>query len=112
MSPDYFAALAALDQAMERLAPLADDPECLVIVMADHGGGGVLPREHDHPHPANEAIPLALLGGRVAPGGIGTVPVRLLDVVPTVLFGFGGTPPAVYQGRLLHEAFVTEMVWV
>ncbi|HXG43527.1 MAG TPA: alkaline phosphatase family protein [Gemmatimonadales bacterium] len=41
MSPGYFAALAALDQAMERLAPLADDPECLVIVTADHGGGGV-----------------------------------------------------------------------
>ncbi len=111
MSPGYFRALAALDQAMASLAPFAGDPETLVIVAADHGGGGVLPREHDHPHPANDAIPLALLGGQVSQG-VASLPVRLLDVPPTVLHGFGGTPPASYQGRVLHEAFVRETAWV
>jgi arylsulfatase A-like enzyme len=111
MSPAYRQAAKAIDRALAHIVRLADDPETLVVITADHGGGGVLERDHDHPHPINDAIPLILLGGRVVPAFTSSSPVRLLDIPPTVLHGFGGTAPRAYEGRVIHEAFVTEMVW-
>jgi hypothetical protein len=111
MSQPYLQAAATIDRALNNLAPLIHDPEALVIITADHGGGGVLAQDHDHPHPVNDAIPLLLLGGRVAPGIGGVGPAHLLDIPPTVLHGFGGTAPAQYEGRVMHEAFLAEHVW-
>jgi bisphosphoglycerate-independent phosphoglycerate mutase (AlkP superfamily) len=111
MSPAYLQAARVIDRALGRLEGWIEDPDTLVIVTADHGGGGVLPQDHDHPHPLNEGIPLGILGGRVVPGLVSPEPVRLLDIPPTVLHGFGGTAPAEYEGRVLHEAFMTELVW-
>lgn len=111
MSPPYLQAISTIDRALTRLAPLIDDPEALVIITADHGGGGVLAQDHDHPHPLNDAIPLLLLGGRVEPGIGGVGPVHLLDIPPTILHGFGGTAPAQYEGRVIREAYLTEYVW-
>ncbi|HSB55086.1 MAG TPA: alkaline phosphatase family protein [Gemmatimonadales bacterium] len=111
MSPAYLQAARTIDLALERLEQVAEDPDTLVILTADHGGGGVLPQDHDHPHPVNEGIPLGMVGGRVIPGLVSPDPVRLLDIPPTVLHGFGGTAPAEYEGRVLHEAFMTELVW-
>jgi hypothetical protein len=111
MSDAYLQAARVVDRALARILPFISDPETLVIATADHGGGGVLGNDHDHPHPVNDEIPLALMGGRIAPGvGIGDKPVRLLDIPPTVLHGFGGTAPASYDGRVIHEAFATELV--
>ena len=111
MSQAYLQAARTIDRALVRLQALTEDPETLVIITADHGGGGVLPQDHDHPHPINDAIPLALLGGGVIPGVGASAPVGLLDIPPTVLHGFGGTAPAQYEGRVIHEAFLTEYVW-
>jgi len=111
MSPAYLQAAAVIDRALARLNLLAEDPETLVVLTADHGGGGVLSQDHDHPHPVNDAIPVGMLGGRVMPGLVSPEPVRLLDIPPTVLHGFGGTAPQEYEGRVLHEAFMTELVW-
>jgi hypothetical protein len=112
MSAAYLQAARTIDRALARILPLTLDPETLVIITADHGGGGVLENDHDHPHPVNDSIPLALLGGRISPGLTGgEQPVRLLDIPPTVLHGFGGTAPDGYEGRVLHEAFQTEPVW-
>jgi arylsulfatase A-like enzyme len=111
MSEAYLQAARAVDRALARILPFISDPETLVIATADHGGGGVLDNDHDHPHPVNDGIPLALMGGRIAPGvGSGDEPVRLLDIPPTVLHGFGGTAPGSYDGRVIHEAFATELV--
>ena len=90
MSPAYRRAANAIDRALARIVRLTRDQEALIVITADHGGGGVLERDHDHPHPTNDAIPLMLLGGRVAPGCFSGRPVRLLDIPPTVLHGFGG----------------------
>ncbi len=111
MSPAYLQAVTAIDRALSPLLPMAQEPETLLIITADHGGGGVLPQDHDHPHPVNDRIPLILAGGRVMPGLMTTEPVRLLDIPPTVLNGFGGSAPAAYEGRAIHEAFMTELVW-
>jgi hypothetical protein len=111
MSQPYLQAAATIDRALTQLAPLVDDPEALVIITADHGGGGVLAQDHDHPHAVNDAIPLLLLGGRVVSGVGGVGPAHLLDIPPTVLHGFGGTAPAQYEGRVIHEAYLTEYVW-
>jgi predicted AlkP superfamily pyrophosphatase or phosphodiesterase len=111
MSPAYLQAAAVIDRSLGRLESLEADPDTLVVLTADHGGGGVLPQDHDHPHPVNEAIPIGMLGGRVMPGLVSAEPVRLLDIPPTVLHGFGGIAPPEYEGRVLHEAFMTELVW-
>jgi predicted AlkP superfamily pyrophosphatase or phosphodiesterase len=111
MSPSYLLAARTIDRALQQLERLAEAPDTLVIVTADHGGGGVLAQDHDHPHPVNEGIPLGMVGGRVMPGLVSPDPVRLLDIPPTVLHGFGGMAPAEYEGRVLHEAFMTELVW-
>ncbi len=111
MSQPYMQAATTIDRALSNLTPLVADPEALVIITADHGGGGVLAQDHDHPHAVNDAIPLLMLGGRVAPGIGGGAPARLLDIPPTVLHGFGGTAPAQYEGRVMHEAFLAEHVW-
>jgi predicted AlkP superfamily pyrophosphatase or phosphodiesterase len=111
MSPAYLQAAKAIDRALVPFERLLEDPDTLVVLTADHGGGGVLPQDHDHPHPVNDSIPIGMLGGRVMPGLISSEPARLLDIPPTVMHGFGGTAPAEYEGRVLHEAFMTELVW-
>lgn len=111
MSPAYLQAARAIDRALVPLESLVEDPDTLVVLTADHGGGGVLPQDHDHPHPVNDTIPIGMIGGRVMPGLVSSEPARLLDIPPTVLNGFGGSAPAEYEGRVLHEAFMTELVW-
>lgn len=112
MSPAYLQAAGSIDQALEPLAALSEDPETLLILTADHGGGGIDPSDHDAPHPLNDGIPMVLVSGRIAPGLVGEDPVHLLDIPPTVLHGFGGTAPGQYAGRVIHEAFTTEYAWV
>jgi Type I phosphodiesterase / nucleotide pyrophosphatase len=104
MSSAYVKAAAEVDRAIAYLAPHADD--ALLIVVADHGGGGVLPTEHDQPHPLNDRIPLVLAGPQVAPAHPLDGPVSLLDVSATILWWFGIPVPDVYEGRPLLEAFV------
>lgn len=108
MSPAYLHAAATLDRALVHLEPLLDDPETLVILTADHGGGGVLPRDHDHPHPVNDAIPIMFLGARTIPSTTGGNPAHLLDIPPTILNAFGAPVPSCYQGRVLSEGLTLE----
>jgi hypothetical protein len=111
MTEAYLTAAAAIDRGLTGLAALAEDPETMLIITADHGGGGVLPHDHDHPHPLNESIPLFLGGGRIEQYATGTSQVSLLDVPPTVVHAFGGLAPAEWEGRPLAEAFEGARVW-
>jgi phosphopentomutase len=108
MSPAYLHAAGEMDAALAQLEPLLDDPEILILLTADHGGGGVLPRDHDHPHPTNDAIPIMMLGNRTIPSIAGGNPAHLLDLPPTILHAFGAPVPGCYQGRVLHEGFTLE----
>jgi Type I phosphodiesterase / nucleotide pyrophosphatase len=112
MSEAYLTAARMVDRGLGILSELAEERSTLVIVTADHGGGGVLPSDHDHPHPINETIPLLVAGFGVRTGAGSATGASLLDVPPTVLSSFGGNPPAQWQGRVLNEAFDKEPAWI
>jgi predicted AlkP superfamily pyrophosphatase or phosphodiesterase len=103
MSPPYLAAAGRVDAAIGELAHRRDRD--LLIIVADHGGGGVEPRDHDIPHPLNDRIPLVLAGPRVRRRTVLTRPASLLDVPATILWALDVPVPASYEGRALLEAF-------
>jgi len=102
MSPEYLKAAAEIDVAVGRLSGWVDD--ALLLFLADHGGGGVRPEDHDEPHPVNDHIPIII-------GGVGatrrhqlTRPVSILDVPATLLWWYSRPIPPSYEGRPLAEA--------
>jgi hypothetical protein len=103
MSDEYLTAASEIDGGIGMLADLAEDS--LLIVLADHGGGGVNPRDHGEPHPVNDHIPVVLAGPMVTRRHQLTRAVSLLDVPPTLLWWLGVEIPASYEGRVLSEAF-------
>jgi hypothetical protein len=104
MSDPYLAAAAEVDVAIGRLAEFAADS--LLIVTADHGGGGVTRDDHGEPHPTNDHIPLVLAGPAVTKHHQLTRAVSILDLPPTLLWWYGLAVPPTYEGRVLSEAFV------
>jgi len=103
MSEPYMRAAEEVDVAVARLGDrLGDD---LLIVLADHGGGGVSPRDHDLPHPVNSHIPLILAGTGVRRETIIAEEASLLDVPATILWRLGLDVPASYAGSPLTAAF-------
>jgi len=103
MSPEYLAAASVVDTAIGGLATVAD--RNLVLVTADHGGGGIVPNDHDGLHPLNESIPLVVAGPCVIRHRVIHTTVSILDVPATILWAFGLEVPASYEGRILDEAF-------
>jgi arylsulfatase A-like enzyme len=77
-----------------------------MIVLADHGGGGVTEHDHAEAHSVNDRIPLILAGPDVTRHHQLTRSVSLLDVPPTVLWWSGVDVPASYEGRVLSQAFM------
>lgn len=110
MSDPYLEAAREVDAAIGALSKWTD--EVTFIVTADHGGGGVQPREHDEAHPVNDAIPLVLAGPGVTRRRELTRLVSLLDLPATILWWFGVDVPRCYEGRPLAEAFQREPVEV
>jgi hypothetical protein len=106
MSARYLQAVREADAAVGQLRACVADS--LLVVLADHGGGGVEPTDHDLPHPVNDHIPLVLAGPKVRRRHVLHRPVSLLDVPPTLLWRLGLEVPAGYEGRALHDAFVAE----
>ncbi len=108
MSPAYADGARRLDEALGRLAQwtgVEHDPSTLLIALADHGGGGVEPRDHNSAHPFDRTIPILLAGGAVAAGRRLRADASILDVPATVLWALGVQPPAIYEGRPFLEAF-------
>ncbi|MBI3791822.1 MAG: alkaline phosphatase family protein [Gemmatimonadetes bacterium] len=109
MSRTYADAARRLDDALGLLVAQCEvgrDPGTLLIALADHGGGGARPRDHDSPHPLDRTIPIVLAGGGVQPGAL-TPGASLLDIAPTVLWSLGVPQPAGWSGRPLLEAFAS-----
>jgi predicted AlkP superfamily pyrophosphatase or phosphodiesterase len=103
MSDCYLEAAAEVDTAIGLLTAAVDD--AVLIVTADHGGGGVSATEHHEPHPANDRIPLMLAGPGVTRRHQLTRPISILDLPATILWWFGLDVPQRYEGRPILEAF-------
>lgn len=106
MSPEYGEAAQRLDHALGLLvssAELETDPRTLLIALADHGGGGLVANDHEGAHPLNTTIPLVLAGAAATCRQLGSV--SLLDIPATIAWLLGLTPPSIYSGRVLAEAF-------
>lgn len=107
MSAGYARAAERIDISVGRLLDATDvlhDPEAVIVLLADHGGGGTVSDDHDSNHPEDVTIPILIGGGRVLPNRLptGSSP---LDVCATIPWLLGITPPAAWQGRPLREAF-------
>jgi hypothetical protein len=110
MTAGYARATERLDHAVGALVAetgVLEDPASAIIFLADHGGGGAVPRDHDSAHPHDLTIPILIGGGRVVPCRLaaGSSP---LDVCATIPWVLGVTPPTDWDGRPLREAFGAE----
>jgi membrane-anchored protein YejM (alkaline phosphatase superfamily) len=105
MSPEYVQGARTLDQALAALiteVDLENDPDTLLVALADHGGGGVDPKDHMSDHPHDRKVPLVFAGQRVIPGNVGSR-ISVLDVPATILWALGLERPSSYCGTALHE---------
>lgn len=103
MSDAYAAGARALDRALGELLRLLDgDAETLIIALADHGGGGVDPKDHDSDSPHDRLVPLLFSGSGVTAGNLGPH-VSLLDVPATILWALGLERPSNYVGRPITQ---------
>lgn len=105
-STAYHRAARQLDAAIGRLVEtleVMNDPATLLIALADHGGGGLVARDHNSAHPLDTTIPIILAGGQVVPQVLG-YGASLLDVPATIAWAFGLHRPALWTGRPLAES--------
>lgn len=106
-SRPYVAAARRMDEALgmlDHLTGASREPGTLLVAMADHGGGGVVARDHDSMHPHDRTIPLILAGGDVVSGELAPLS-SLLDVPATIAWAMGAGVPVGYAGRAMVEAF-------
>lgn len=105
MSTAYGAAAKRVDQSIGILDALSTPAagETLLVIVADHGGGGENPKEHLSDHPLNLTIPLIFSGRHVARCTLGDV--SILDIPPTILSTLGIAVPRNCEGRVLSQAF-------
>jgi len=112
MSPEYAAAAVTLDRELAKLLDIVHaDPDTLLIALADHGGGGVNPKDHESDHPHDRLIPLVFTGAGVLPGEM-RMHASLLDVPATVLWALGVERPSSYQGTPLTEILSSSRRWI
>lgn len=108
MSPEYLDAAAEIDVAVGMLA--SSSSRQLFLVVSDHGGGGVDPKDHDAPHRLNDRITMVLAGPGIRKRHRVMRPVSILDIPPTILWAMGVAVPSVYEGRALKDGFVRQLV--
>lgn len=105
MSYEYGVAARRIDQSIGILNALSapGNGDSMLVVVADHGGGGENKKSHVSDHPLDVTVPLILAGRHIARCTLGDV--SILDVPPTILRALGLTVPRSYEGRVLTEAF-------
>lgn len=112
MSDGYGRAAREIDEAVGTLMGMLEllyGPESLLVLVADHGGGGVHPKRHDSFHPEDRTIPIVLSGETVVRGELRPMST-ILDVPATILWALGASIPDTYAGRPFFEAFGPKVV--
>jgi arylsulfatase A-like enzyme len=107
MSEEYGEAAVKMDTTLSLLMALTEIPRdrgTLLVVLSDHGGGGVDARNHDSDHLLDRQILISMIGGGVQPG-ILPEGASILDVPSTILWSLGVRIPADYAGSPLRSAF-------
>jgi arylsulfatase A-like enzyme len=106
MSEPYAKAAWEMDATLGTLMQDVNlnDPETLLIALADHGGGGAVSTHHNSAHPLDTTIPLLIAGGAVRSGELAPG-ASLLDVPATVCWALGIARPESFAGRPLTSAF-------
>jgi predicted AlkP superfamily pyrophosphatase or phosphodiesterase len=104
MSPEYGYGCRQLDASLGELMAQCNEPGTLLIALADHGGGGKRPNDHESDHPLDRTIPIGFAGAAVAQRELG--PVTLIDVPATIVYALGLSIPASFEGDALREVFV------
>lgn len=100
MSREYGAACRGMDDALRVVTASSRamaDPTTLLVVLADHGGGGTNAYDHSEHHALNVTIPVFFVGTGISPQCLHDV--SLLDVAPTILSTMGVEVPRIYEGR-------------
>ena len=110
MSAAYAAACRALDVALGDLCSAIDlesDSSTMLVALADHGGGGAAPNDHESHHPLDVTIPLVFAGPAVLPACLHGA--TLLDVPATTLYALGVPVPPTYEGHPHADIFAAAL---
>jgi arylsulfatase A-like enzyme len=103
MSPEYADGCRRLDASLGAVMSTCNDAGTVVVALADHGGGGKQPNDHESDHPLDRTIPIGFSGAAIARRELG--PVTLLDVPATIVHALGLSIPSSFEGSVLHEVF-------
>ena len=110
MSDEYCAAAERLDVAVGRVAEVAlADPHTMLMLCADHGGGGVVYNDHEGDHPLDYTIPIIVAGPGVTEHSE-LHEASILDIPVTIAAALGVEVPETYIGRRLLEHLAQEVV--
>ncbi len=106
MSRQYCQAAHELDSAVARIAVLAlSEPDTLLVLCADHGGGGVVANDHESDHPLDRTIPIIVAGADVS-AGTALGDAHIVDIPATIINAFGLAIPSNYAGRPLSTSHI------
>ncbi len=108
MSSEYGRAAQDVDAAVGILMGMMEllyAEDTLLVLVSDHGGGGVYAKRHDSLHAHDRTIPIVMAGGGLVPGELRPVST-ILDVPATILWALGVPVPDTYAGRPFYEAFM------
>lgn len=106
MSRPYLDAIEAMDRALgillARLEAARLRERTTFLLLADHGGNG---RTHLGDSPEDMIIPWIISGPAIKRGHALRAPVGLADTAATLARVLGLTPPTLWDGRPVQEAF-------
>lgn len=105
-TPEYYASVEVADkligEVIEGLRSAGMLDSTLLLITSDHGGVG---KKHGGATMAELEIPWLVQGPGVVAGHEIQSPVNTIDTAATVAYVFGLTPPAVWIGQPVREAF-------
>ncbi|MFD0958262.1 alkaline phosphatase family protein [Paenibacillus chungangensis] len=92
-------------QLMEAITARGWLSDSVVIVLTDHGGGGVNLKDHGSDHPLDMTIFWSCAGPGIRPGQKLASSIHIMDTAAVVLHAFGIAQPETWDARVPQELF-------